>query len=91
MRVMWMVGLLGSLLAGCEGGACELANDRLGCPECADGVVTCSFEGVSATELSCGGCQARVGLYQALCDQGSTASREEIEAGLVCEPVAKTR
>jgi len=65
-------------------GACELAAEIDACPECADGDVTCSYGDVSATELSCGDCQATVALYNALCDAGVEDSREAIEAGMSC-------
>ena len=69
---------------GNTAGACELAASVGGCPECVDGTVTCSFAGMSVTRVSCGGCQARAGLLQALCDSGSMASANEIEAGMIC-------
>ena len=67
-----------------ETGACELAAEREGCPECADGTVTCTFGNSSVTEISCGGCQAESALLAELCDAGETASREAIEAGMEC-------
>ena len=60
------------------------------CPECLDGVVTCSFDGVEVTEPSCDGCQARTGLYDELCEAGSTATVSEVDEGMVCEEVAET-
>jgi hypothetical protein len=71
--------------AGSSDGACELAAAVGGCPECADGDVTCSFAGMSVTRMSCGGCQARQALLQALCESGATASAAEIETGMICE------
>ena len=65
--------------------ACAWVADQMGCPECADGDVTCSFEDQSVTEMSCGGCQAQVGLMSALCDSGSTATAQDILDGMVCE------
>lgn len=59
--------------------ACDMAAENLGCPECADGDVTCSLDGIEASALSCGGCQARVALIISLCAADSTATREEIE------------
>lgn len=61
--------------------------EPLACPECADGTVECSFDGVSATELSCGGCQAEAALIQALCDAGSTATYSEVATGQTCVAV----
>lgn len=58
------------------------------CPECADGEVTCSYEGVSATAMSCGGCQAEAALWDALCTAGSTATVAEVTADRVCEPAS---
>jgi hypothetical protein len=66
--------------------ACELLAEYPGCPECADGTVTCSYGDVSATEMSCGGCQAEYALLAALCDAEEPASREELEAGISCGP-----
>jgi hypothetical protein len=64
--------------------ACALAADSNVCPECSDGLLTCAFEEVEVTVASCGECQARAALYQALCDAGETADRADIEAGTVC-------
>ncbi len=66
------------------------ANDGRFCNECADGVVTCSFDGVEATEMSSGGCQAQSALYDELCEAGSTATVEEVDEGRVCEEVEDT-
>lgn len=82
---MWMRVMMVAVLAGCGSDACELASERLGCDDCFDGEVTCSLDGVSVTAGSCGDCQARRALEQALCDAGSTVSRAEIEADEVCE------
>jgi hypothetical protein len=87
MRALWMV----VFLVGCPGtsdlsDACRLAAEGGDCPECADGDVTCTLDGVEVTEMSCGGCQARVALIAALCDAGSTVTEEEIEAEGVCVP-----
>jgi hypothetical protein len=68
--------------------ACELAADSQTCPECSSGNATCSFDGVEVTAASCGDCQARGQLYQALCDAGNEADRATIEADTVCEPEA---
>ena len=65
-------------------GACELADEHAACPECADGDVTCSYGDESATELSCGDCQAMAALYTQLCDAGIEDSRAELEAGVTC-------
>ena len=54
------------------------------CPECFDGDVECTYEGVSVTEASCGGCQAEEALFVALCDAGSTATFAEVVAGRSC-------
>lgn len=64
--------------------ACELAAEIDGCPECADGDVTCSYGDESATALSCGDCQARVALLDELCAAEIEDSRADIEAGLSC-------
>lgn len=78
------------LVAACSGGseeddACALAEDHAACPECSSGPATCTFEDTSITQNSCGDCQARSALYQQLCDDGSDASRDTIEADTVCE------
>ena len=64
--------------------ACEMAAELDACPECADGDVTCSYGDESATELSCGDCQARSALLSALCDADIEEDRADIEAGLSC-------
>ena len=63
--------------------ACAMAAAVGGCPECYDGDITCTFGDTSVTRGSCGGCQARLGLYEALCAAGSTATEAEITAGMV--------
>ena len=86
-----VLGLLVLGLTACDlfdsNAACALSDD-MGCDECADGDVTCSFDGVSETRLSCGDCQAREALYLTLCEVGTTATADEIEMGTVCEPAA---
>ncbi|MEQ1501664.1 MAG: hypothetical protein ABMB14_05510 [Myxococcota bacterium] len=64
--------------------ACALAADSAVCPDCTDGPLTCGFAGVEVTVGSCGECQSRAALYQALCDAGETADRATIESGTVC-------
>jgi len=66
--------------------ACELFAENNACPECADGTITCSYGDTSATELSCGGCQAEAALLQALCEAGETADRATLEAEIGCGP-----
>lgn len=76
-------------LSGCAtplSPACLRVASGDGCPECADGYVTCTLGDVSATELSCFGCQAETALFEALCTQGSMASNTELDSR-VCEPV----
>ena len=65
------------------------ANDGRDCDECLTGTVTCSFEGVEVTEPSCVDCQARMALFDALCEAGSTATVSEVEDGAVCEEVVE--
>lgn len=71
-------------------GACDLAADFSGCPECDDGPVTCTYDGVSATENSCGECQARGALYQQLCDADVVDAAADIDADTVCVGVDVT-
>jgi hypothetical protein len=72
------------------GGACELAATHQSCPECDDGPVTCTFGDTSVTRTSCGDCQARAALHQALCDADEPAASSTIEADTVCEPAGTT-
>jgi len=80
-------------LFGCEppsdaqGSVCDLAHEFVTCPECADGTTTCTYNGTSATELSCGECQARGVLYRQLCDDGVTDSAATVEDGTSCTTV----
>lgn len=67
-------------------GACALAEASDGCPSCYEGPYTCAFEGTWVARGSCGDCSARQALYQALCDAGSPASADAIEAGISCAP-----
>jgi len=72
----------------CDSGqsdACVLAETFSSCDECYDGQVTCTYGDASATQASCGDCQARGALYQQLCDSGVGDTQEELEAGTVCE------
>lgn len=64
--------------------ACVLAEANTACPECSDGVTTCTFRDTSETANSCGGCQARSALYATLCAAGEQASEAEILDELVC-------
>jgi hypothetical protein len=64
--------------------ACTLSANSQGCAECADGNTTCRYGETSVTAVSCGGCQARSRLYQALCDAGVSDSADAIEAGTSC-------
>jgi len=71
-----------------ETAACQLADENAGCPECADGDVTCTYGDHSATEMSCGDCQARSQLYHDLCEAGVEDSEADILAGVECsDPV----
>jgi len=66
--------------------ACEMYQQANMCPECADGDVTCTFEGTSVTEMSCGGCQARAELLRQLCEAEEPADEATIDAGMTCDP-----
>ena len=69
-------------------GACQLAAQELGCAGCYDGAVTCTYGEESVTTASCGDCQARIALWDQLCEAGIEDSRAEIESGLTCsDPV----
>ena len=70
-----------------DGDACDLADEHQGCDDCTTGPTTCTFGDTSVTENSCGDCQARSALYNQLCDDGETASADEIEADTVCMPI----
>jgi len=79
-----------SLDTGASGasGACALAEEYSGCDDCIDGDVACSFGDLTVVaEDSCGSCDGLQDLYRTLCAQGSEASRQELEAGTVCEDV----
>jgi hypothetical protein len=64
--------------------ACTLADEHSGCDECYSGEVTCEYDEYSATESSCGDCQARSSLYADLCSADVPDSRADIEAGTIC-------
>lgn len=61
-----------------EGDACTLAAQDIACPECLDGTPTCTYEGVTVSEPSCGLCQVEHAMYAALCDRGVTNLEGEI-------------
>jgi hypothetical protein len=67
--------------------ACALAEASQTCPSCTEGPLQCTFGATAVIEGSCGECQARHALYQALCDAGEAASADAIEAQTVCVPV----
>ena len=79
-----MLSACGDKDTGGGEGACELADANAACPECYSGEVTCTYGEVSATEGSCGDCQARSALYRSLCDAGVEDSADDIEAGTSC-------
>ena len=60
---------------------CELADETAVCQLCLTGEVTCSFDDVSATEVSCQTCAAEHALYEQLCLDGV----ERITGDVVCE------
>jgi hypothetical protein len=64
--------------------ACTLADEHSACDECYSGEVTCEYDEYSATEGSCGDCQARSSLYADLCSADVPDSRADIEAGTIC-------
>jgi hypothetical protein len=64
--------------------ACTLADEHSTCDECYSGEVTCEYDEYSATESSCGDCQARSSLYADLCSADVPDSRADIEAGTIC-------
>lgn len=92
LRSLLLTALFAVFAAGCGeedtgealSPACQLARDNATCPECYSGEVTCTYGDVSETAGSCGDCQARAALYQALCEDGVTDSAADIEAGTTC-------
>lgn len=70
--------------SGGETAACDLAEEWEVCPECYSGEVTCTYDEFSATEGSCGDCQARGALYRDLCDAGVEDDADTIELGTEC-------
>ena len=80
---------LAVLIGGCAPSGSRICAyvEGQGCDSCLDGEVTCTFDGMSRTKPSCGGCQAELSLYLALCEANSTASVEEIQDGMVCEEI----
>ena len=79
------------LVSACEPEPNTVCNlEGMGCDECLDGVVECSYAGVAATEPSCQGCQAQFSLYDALCDAGFTETIEEVDDAMVCTDVTST-
>ena len=62
---------------------CEVP-EGTGCPQCLDGVYTCSYDGVEVTSESCGECGTRIELHEELCAQGSVELRELVEEQIEC-------
>ena len=71
------------LASGCAQKVCNL--EGVSCSDDCVGEVTCTYDGVSATDSYCE-CGAKVALYEALCDAGSDATLDEVDEGMVCEP-----
>lgn len=72
MRVWLILAMVGCSAERIEvdGNPCQLAEQTAICPACFSGNITCSYDGTSATDASCGTCQAEYSLYQQLCDDG---------------------
>ncbi len=67
-----------SICKGIEGTYCSL--------DCEAVTVSCSWGGVSATEVDCeSGCIARTELLAKLCDAGVEEDIEVVESEMVCE------
>jgi hypothetical protein len=71
------------LATGCGRTVCRPGN--LICYPCPGEVVTCTYDGVSATSSECE-CGAKIALYDALCEAGSHATLDDVIEGAVCEP-----
>lgn len=84
LAILWLVTGCGTTIPDGTA-ACRLAAENQACPECYTGDVTCTFDGFSTTQGSCGDCQARSELYRILCDAGDRSSEAEILDETVCE------
>lgn len=86
----WAWLLLGVSLAGCGDDSICGELQGFACEDCPYELARCEFDGVVVTEPSCDTCNARRTLYEELCDRGSEATPEEVEAGIHCEVVEDT-
>lgn len=91
MRMTWWAVLGLSVGCGTEtgvgdpsSGACSLAASVGDCPACSDGPWTCVYGDTEVTVESCGGCQARAALYDALCEAGENDLADTIEVLTTC-------
>jgi hypothetical protein len=84
LAILWLTAACGATIPD-ETAACRLAAELDFCPECYTGDVTCTFDGTSTTQGSCGDCQARSELYRILCAAGDRSSEAEILDETVCE------
>jgi hypothetical protein len=78
---------VGTATVGCGGRSICDELEGIACDDCYGELTRCEFDGVEATERSCGDCQARFAVLQELCASGSEATLEEVDAGMTCEPV----
>ncbi|RME26947.1 MAG: hypothetical protein D6798_05645 [Deltaproteobacteria bacterium] len=77
------LAMTAALLSACHRGGplCDLF--PLYCPDSAGtSTWTCTYDGEEGTGDS--ECSATVDLYFALCDAGSMATEDEVQAGMVC-------
>lgn len=66
--------------------ACTWEAERGTCPSCYEGQVTCTLDGITVTEGTCGTCQVLWKLASELCAAGSDVTTEEIEAADCSDP-----
>lgn len=82
-RLIPPLSLIPLLLAtACARTVCNTG--MLVCTGCDGEVVTCTYDGVSATSSECE-CGAKIALYEALCDAGYHDTLDEVIEGAVCE------
>ena len=84
-RTFMVYTLLITCSSPSEPAVCEL--DGLVCNAGFTSDHQCEYEEAIVAEPSCNRCQARLGLYEELCDQGSTETLQEVGAGIVCTNV----
>mgnify|MGYP000589392964 CR=1 FL=1 len=80
-----MAALAGSFVAACGAADATVCDPGpIHCDACV-GTWQCAYGDTEVIADGCDGCQTRAELYDELCEQGSTATLQEVQDGVECE------